>query len=77
MTSRRKRSLYLAATLALTVGWSSGCQTYFPDTGQTLPSGRYLDHQPQFIPRSPTFPLSKESYNLEQAANQAAAQQLR
>jgi hypothetical protein len=29
-------------------------------SGMTLPSGRYLEHPPQYIPPEPTFPLPKE-----------------
>ena len=54
----------------------SGCQTWHPETGQTLPSPRYLDHPPQFIPPSPPFPLPKEMDTLQKAAAQAAANAL-
>jgi len=46
----------------------SGCQTWVPTAGLTLPSGHYLAHPPQYIPPSPDFPLTKELANLEQAA---------
>jgi len=36
----------------------SGCQTY--SSSQTLPSGRYLEHPPQYIPPSAPFPLPRE-----------------
>ena len=48
-------------TLGLVAGFGligSGCQTYF--AGQTLPSGRYLEHYPQYFQRDPDFPLQKE-----------------
>ena len=45
-----------------------GCQTYIPETGQTLPSGWYLQHPPQYIPPSPLFPLPRELQHLEDAA---------
>jgi hypothetical protein len=32
-----------------------GCQTW--TGGMTLPSPRYLQHTPQYIPSSPPFPL--------------------
>ena len=51
----------------------SGCQTYFPEAGLTLPSPHYLRHPPQYIPPSPQFPLSRELANLEEAAAQQAA----
>jgi hypothetical protein len=37
-----------------------GCQTQVPGTQQTLPSGHYLEHPPQYIPPSPYFPLPRE-----------------
>lgn len=46
----------------------AGCQTWVPEAGLTLPSGWYLQHQPQYIPRSPPFPLTRELSNLEEAA---------
>jgi hypothetical protein len=44
----------------------SGCQTW--TAGMTLPSGRYLEHPPQFFPPSPPFPLSRELASQERAA---------
>lgn len=35
-----------------------GCQTWM--AGMTLPSPRYLQHPPQYIPPSPPFPLPRE-----------------
>jgi hypothetical protein len=35
-----------------------GYQTWV--AGMTLPSGRYLEHPPQYFPPSPPFPLSRE-----------------
>jgi hypothetical protein len=52
---------------ALTLLTLSGCQTQL--AGMTLPSGRYLDHPPQFIPQSPDFPLSRELARQEETAN--------
>jgi hypothetical protein len=74
MASLRPKRWWLAAVCGLAVSGLSGCQTWFPDTGQTLPSGRYLQHLPQYNPPSPVFPLSKEAYNLDQANIQAASQ---
>jgi len=59
----------IAMGVALSLG--SGCQTYFPETGQTLPSGHYLDHPPQYIPPTPQFPLPREQAGLEAAVIQA------
>ena len=36
----------------------TGCQTWFG--GMTLPSGRYLDHYPQYFPPDPQHPLPRE-----------------
>ena len=52
---------------------TSGCQTWVPEIGMTLPSPNYLRHPPQYIPPSPDYPLSRELASLEAAA--AAAQQ--
>ncbi len=55
MMSKR---LWLAG-MAAALGFSAaGCQTNFG--GMTLPSGRYLEHQPQYFPADPTFPLPRE-----------------
>ncbi|HEY3789585.1 MAG TPA: hypothetical protein VGL71_12065 [Urbifossiella sp.] len=48
-----------AAGIAAALGFSAaGCQTELG--GMTLPSGRYLDHQPQYFPADPVFPLPRE-----------------
>jgi hypothetical protein len=51
----------------------AGCQTWVPAVGMTLPSGRYLQHPPQYIPPSPPFPLSRELASQERIAAQANA----
>jgi hypothetical protein len=43
-----------------------GCQTNM--AGMTLPSPRYLEHPPQYIPPSPPFPLPRELASQEAAA---------
>jgi hypothetical protein len=63
-----------AVALALILAVNSGCQTYFTPTGQTLPSGYYLLHPPQYIPDSPRFPLAKEEAGLERATLQQGGQ---
>jgi|SRR5580692_6286950 hypothetical protein len=50
----------------------AGCQTWWPETGQTLPSANYLQHQPQYLPRSSPDPLPREEASLNEAS---AAQQ--
>lgn len=56
---------------ALALGLMSGCQTWVPEAGLTLPSPHYLRHPPQYTPSSPPFPLSRELATLEKAAQQA------
>jgi hypothetical protein len=48
-----------------------GCQTYIPGMSLTLPSGKYLEHPPQYIRPDDDFPLSRELATME--ANNAAA----
>jgi hypothetical protein len=74
MIARKARSWWLAAVCGLgLVCCSSGCQTYFVEAGLTLPTGRYLDHPPTFIPPTPPFPLPREQASLEQAVAQPTA----
>lgn len=47
-----------AALLGLAMACSTGCQTWFG--GMTLPSGRYLEHYPQYFAPDPAFPLPRE-----------------
>ena len=51
--------------LGMSLALLAGCQTVIPETGQTLPSGNYLDHPPQYIPKSPPFPLPREQAMME------------
>jgi hypothetical protein len=60
-----------AATLGMVLSGLTGCQTWVG--GLTLPSGRYLEHQPQFFPPSPSFPLSRELATQEEQSARAAA----
>ena len=46
------------AGLGLALAGATGCQTNV--AGMTLPSPRYLQHPPQFIPSDPVFPLTRE-----------------
>ncbi len=62
----------LVAAAGVVLIGTSGCQTWVPEAGLTLPSANYLKHQPQYIPPSPPFPLPRELANLEEAALQAA-----
>jgi hypothetical protein len=56
------------AALGLGLMLLVGCQTWVPEAGVTLPSGRYLEHPPSYYPPSPPFPLPRELANLEAAA---------
>lgn len=59
----------LAATgLAMLIAAGSGCQTYMG--GMTLPSGRYLEHPPQYFPEDPDFPLERELASQERTLYQ-------
>ena len=53
--------------------WVGSGQTWVPEAGLTLPSPYYLDHPPQYIPQSPTFPLPRELATLQAAAAQQQA----
>ena len=57
--THRRGSLWLAS-LCLALLLTTGCQTWTLTSGQTLPSGHYLEHPPQYFAPSPTFPHSRE-----------------
>ena len=69
MKRKRRRPGRGLAGLGLALLALSGCQTW--QAGMTLPSGRYLEHPPQYIPPSPPFPLPRELAAIE-AVNAAA-----
>jgi hypothetical protein len=69
MKTRRWPGHFLAG-LGLSALALSGCQTW--TSGMTLPSGRYLEHPPQYFRPSPPFPLSRELASQEAAAAAAA-----
>jgi hypothetical protein len=48
----------------------SGCQTWVPEAGITVPTGYYLKHPPQYFAPSDPYPLPKELRSLEEAAKQ-------
>jgi hypothetical protein len=58
MKSIRRAAGWCALGLGLTMAAASGCQTW--EGGMTLPTGRYLEHPPQFFPSDPVFPLERE-----------------
>ena len=68
MRTNRRGAWLVWAGLGL--GLVSGCQTWVPEAGLTLPSGHYLQHFPTYIPPSPPFPLPREVAGLEEAAAQ-------
>lgn len=65
MTKLTKRLAF--AWVGLGLSMSTGCQTWVPEAGLTLPSQDYLKHPPQYIPPSPPFPLQRELEGLEEA----------
>lgn len=67
MTTRNRWAWLMSAGLGLSLAMLAGCQTWVPEGGITMPSGSYLRHPPQYIPRSPAFPLSKELASQEEA----------
>jgi len=67
---KTKKWALLTAVAGALLGALSGCQTWVPDAGLTLPSPDYLRHAPQYIPPSPPFPLPNELSNLEEASAQ-------
>lgn len=69
MSDARRTMTKLAAFAALGTGVvvAAGCQT--PPAGfggMTLPSGRYLQHPPQYFPPDPVFPLQNELNSQQQ-----------
>lgn len=54
----RNKGRWLACVAAALGLGLTGCQTWVG--GMTLPSGRYLEHYPQYFPPDPAFPLPRE-----------------
>lgn len=48
----------IVASLACSLCTTAGCQTWYG--GMTLPSGRYLQHYPQYFAPDPAHPLPRE-----------------
>ena len=69
MTTKRRKGVIALAGLGLTL--LSGCQTWVPQAGLTLPSPHYLSHIPQYFPDSEPYPLPRELRSLEEAQKQA------
>jgi hypothetical protein len=70
MKTIRRGCLLWATGLGLTLPLLAGCQTRM--AGMTLPSGRYLEHYPQYFPEEPDFPLQKELLYQEETAGLSA-----
>jgi len=68
MASKR---LWLAGIAAALGCSATGCQTNFG--GMTLPSPRYLQHQPQYFPDDPAFPLPRELATMTDPAGAGGA----
>jgi hypothetical protein len=64
------------AGLGLSLTLSTGCQTWIPEAGITMPTAYYLEHPPQYIPPSPAFPLPREMRNLKEAYQQPTPDEL-
>lgn len=62
MKTRHTAGLLLGG-VALLLGALAGCQTW--KDGMTLPSPRYLEHAPQYFPKSPPYPHSRELAAME------------
>ncbi|MDY3551942.1 hypothetical protein R5W24_001022 [Gemmata sp. JC717] len=69
MRTNRRWLASVAALLGLTLTCSSGCQTVMG--GMTLPSGRYLDHYPQYFAPDSAHPLPRELASQEDPAGEA------
>lgn len=58
MAMKRRRLAGLMAALGVGLFGSTGCQTNV--AGMTLPSGRYLEHYPQYFAADSVHPLPRE-----------------
>jgi hypothetical protein len=58
MLAKTRRLAMVLSAFGVTLLCSTGCQTWFG--GMTLPSGRYLQHYPQYFAPDPVHPLSRE-----------------
>src|SRR5215831_11239107 len=58
MRVKTRRLRQLIAVLGVALTGLTGCQTWFG--GMTLPSGRYLQHYPQYFAPDPQHPLPRE-----------------
>lgn len=67
MKTKRRAAGILSIAIGIGLTMTTGCQTWVPEAGLTLPTGHYLRHVPQYIPPSPDFPLQRELDSLEEA----------
>ncbi len=63
MVTQRRGLARLTAGLGVALLGLCGCQTYYG--GMTLPSGRYLEHYPQYFAPEPNHPLPRELADME------------
>jgi hypothetical protein len=63
MKSKRGWLAGITSLLVVVLMGLTGCQTYYG--GMTLPSGRYLNHYPQYFSPDPSFPLPREMADME------------
>ena len=61
----------LIVWVGLCLALLSGCQTWVPEAGITLPSAHYLSHPPQYFPPSPPYPLPRELNSIEEATRKS------
>ena len=62
---KRLASVVLMGTVVAVLSASSGCQTW--EGGMTLPSPHYLKDNPDYIPRAPVYPHSRELSQIQAA----------
>jgi hypothetical protein len=68
MITLRRLLVWHGVVVGLGLTAISGCQTHVMEAGLTLPTGWYLQHQPQYIPPTPEYPLPRELANLQDAS---------
>ncbi|MBM3996626.1 MAG: hypothetical protein FJ303_21105 [Planctomycetes bacterium] len=65
------KTTWFVVLVGLGLSLLSGCQTWVPEAGITVPSPYYLRHAPQYFPPSDPYPLSRELRGIEDAAKQS------
>lgn len=63
MRAKTRMLAGLMAVLGIAMTGLTGCQTHYG--GMTLPSGRYLEHYPQYFAPDPQHPLPRELASME------------